>query len=334
MEIEENSDSQSSEGDPELDIFPLSEIQAHTDSVCSVAWHPLQAEIYASGGIDDIAFIYKADEVKELTGHTDSIIAVQFSPCGEYLAISSMDGNTSVFLVSNYELISKFIGPTEEIISLHWHPRVLSLMVLSADLSLWVWHLRKTSPVAIIYGHPLSIAKFAPIGRFIYAGGSDGSFKVWDMKAENFDTNPPYLTISPKEIHTDEVICIDLHETGVGLTGSKDGSVGLVNINSKRVLGKIQVSEESIESVLFCKEMLWFLVGSMSGDLKIYECDTMSPRCQIKIDCGIVRAIWDKFNVFLAGTDGQIQCIDGRTGELLKKYKGCRETILDLDVKQ
>jgi angio-associated migratory cell protein len=193
-------DSSSSSSSTTPKLYPLAEIQAHNDSVCSVSFSPLSPEIYASGGIDDQAFLFLNSEAKDLPGHSDSIISVSFSSCGEYLAVASMDSSVSVWNAANGDLISRFTGPTEEVLSLSWHPRLPSICVLSNDCSLWIWHMRKNSPVAVIYGHPLNLAFFAPLGRFIYAAGKDGGLKVWDLKAENFDSSPPYLTVAGRDL--------------------------------------------------------------------------------------------------------------------------------------
>jgi ribosome assembly protein SQT1 len=334
MEIDQSDHSKSESSEDEEGIYPISEIQSHNDSVCSVSWHPTSSEIFASGGVDDTGFLYRQDSVKELSGHTDSVISVQFSPCGEYLALGSMDGNVSVFLVSTSEQVAKYSGPTEEVLSLSWHPRVLSLLVLSSDLSMWIWHLKKPSPVAVMYGHPLNLAKFAPTGRFIYAGGSDGSVKVWDMKSEGFQNSPPFYTAQQGSLHNDEVISVDMHESGIVVSGAKDGSIGLTNPGSGKVLGKISLGSESVEAVQFCLEMVWFLAASVDGDLKVFDCDTLSPRVHVQLGKAIVKSIWRKFHIFVCGTEGLLECLDGRSGEKLFSYKGCSETYLDLDVNQ
>ena len=154
------------------------------------------------------------------------------------------------------------------------------------------------------------------------------------MKAENFELIPHYCTIQGKDFHTDEVISIDMNSGGVVLSCSKDGFVGLINTNSKKVIGKLQISEDSIETVEFCKEMTWFLVASMSGDLRVYECDNMSARTQISLGYGIVKALWAGMEIYACGTEGCLECYDGRNGERLRKYVGSQETLLDIDVKQ
>jgi WD40 repeat protein len=335
MELEEDEEIKDISSEDSLtSIYPVSEIQAHTDSVCTVNFHPTSPDTYASGGVDDTGFLYIGQDIKILSGHTDSIVVVVFSNCGEYLAVGSMDGNVSVWGTQNGDSISRFQGPTEEVLSVSWHPKLPSICVLSSDASVWVWHMRKNSPVAVIYGHPLNTAKFGPVGRYIYAGGKDGSVKVWDMKTENFESSPPCCTIQGKDLHTDEVICIDMHANGVIVSGSKDGYISLVNINSKKVIWKIQICEESIESVEFCKDMMWFLVGTMNGDLRVYECDNLSSRFHVQIGTGVVKAVWVRMEIYVCGLEGFLECFDGRDGERIKKYLGSQETILDFDIKQ
>ena len=334
MELDEEEVKDSSSEESISTIYPFSEIQAHSDSVCSVHFHPTLPDMYASGGIDDMAYLYSGSEVKDLTGHTDSIICVAFSTCGEFLAVGSMDGWVSIWNTQNGDSIARYQGPTEEILSISWHPRLPSILVLSADLSMWVWHMRKNSPVAVIYGHPLNVAKFGPAGRYIYAGAKDGGVKAWDMKSEAFEANPPLCSIQGKDLHTDEVISIDMNQCGIILSGSKDGSVGVVNMNSRKVLGKLNVSEDSVETVEFCKDMNWFLVATMAGELKVYELDNLAPRSQVQVGLGIVKAMWSAMEIYVCGVEGMLECYDGRSGERLRKYAGAQETLLDMDVKQ
>jgi ribosome assembly protein SQT1 len=46
-----------SEEEDEFAHGPLFELQVHSDSVCSVAIHPTNPEIMASGGVDDKAYL-------------------------------------------------------------------------------------------------------------------------------------------------------------------------------------------------------------------------------------------------------------------------------------
>ena len=119
---------------PSIGLF--SEIQVHSESVRSVHFHPSLPGVYASGGADYMAYLCTGSEAKGLPGHTASIVCVVFSPCGEFLAVGSLDGSVSIWNAQNGESITRYQGPTEEILSICWHPRLPSILALSADPSL------------------------------------------------------------------------------------------------------------------------------------------------------------------------------------------------------
>jgi WD40 repeat protein len=125
-----------------------------------------------------------------------------------------------------------------------------------------------------------------------------------------------------------------MNEQGMIVTGGKDGSVGLVNTNSKKVIAKIKVGEESVESVAFCKEMNWFVAGNMAGEVRVYEVDSLAARCVIQAGAGVVKCLWSGFEVFVGGLGGMLAGFDGRSGVLLRKLSGPSDTVLDFDVKQ
>ena len=104
--------------------FPQLELDMHTDSVCTVALHPTQPDIFATGGMDDKAFVIKGEEVFELAAHSDTVAVVKFSHAGEFLAVGSMDGTVSVWSLNSLtEPLKKLEGPDQEILALDWHPR-------------------------------------------------------------------------------------------------------------------------------------------------------------------------------------------------------------------
>ena len=90
----------------------------HTDSIFCIAQHPLLPSIVATGGGDDIGYIFDASlpdgpvlpssyesnpqpkgereglkTIQKLDGHTDSVNAVAFTqPSGEYVVTAGLDG--------------------------------------------------------------------------------------------------------------------------------------------------------------------------------------------------------------------------------------------------
>lgn len=130
------SDTSSDNSDSLPQIVPISELDAHSDSVCAVAFHPTNPEIFATGGIDEKAFCFNGLEYRELTGHSDTIVQVKFSYDGEYLALASMDSTVTVWQVSSLdEPIAKLEGPSDEVLSIEWHPRGPVIAISAADMS-------------------------------------------------------------------------------------------------------------------------------------------------------------------------------------------------------
>jgi len=99
------------------------------DAIYGVAIHPEFQDIAATGGGDDRAFIWKistGERLFELTGHTDSIIAVAFSSTGKYLATGSMDGTAKIWESETGKLTATLEGPNEIIVpSLFPFPPIL-----------------------------------------------------------------------------------------------------------------------------------------------------------------------------------------------------------------
>ena len=64
----------------------------------------------------------------------------------------------------------------------------------------------------------------------------------------------------------------------------------------------------------------------------MYEIDNLSLRFSLELRGGVTKMICYENDIYVAGTDGLLSCIDVRTGEVLREYGGNTSTILDLDV--
>ncbi|CAK9811862.1 Coro7 [Anthophora plagiata] len=85
---------------------PKHTIKAHTDKIYLIKFHPLASDVLASASYDmtvkiwDLTFLssYETGAAKiTLTGHTDQIFSLAWSPCGQYLASTCKDGKLRVY---------------------------------------------------------------------------------------------------------------------------------------------------------------------------------------------------------------------------------------------
>jgi len=116
------------------------------------------------------------------------------------------------------------------------------------------------------------------------------------------------------------------------ITGGSDGTICTSIRNHNRVVNKISAFENAVEAIELCTIQPWFAAGSMSGDVKVYEIDNLSLRFSLELRGGVTKMICYENDIYVAGTDGLLSCIDVRTGEVLREYGGNTSTVLDLDV--
>src|ERR1700728_4637947 len=119
---------------------------SHTDSVFCVAQHPVHPSIVATGGGDDIAYIFDASlpdgpvlpssyesnpepkgereglkVIQKLDGHTDSVNAVAFTqPSGEYVVTAGLDGKLRAWRGDKTAYKWAFVAEAQEVQEINW----------------------------------------------------------------------------------------------------------------------------------------------------------------------------------------------------------------------
>ena len=164
------------EDDPETSIQlqndSIAHFDSHKDSIFSIAQHPNDPSIVATGGGDDTTYIWLSDPpsrplptsyetapsaereslqpLAKLAGHTDSINALTFTlPKGEYLLSGGLDGLLRAHITqSNY----KFLSSTQEVPEINFltpcpNPQYPNTIALGAsDGSVWVYTIDASDP--------------------------------------------------------------------------------------------------------------------------------------------------------------------------------------------
>ena len=221
------------ESDPE-DEGPETEIELqndssahfdlHTDSIFTIAQHPLDPSIIATGGGDDTTYAFSTDNfdhspllpksyesnpepgraslepLAKLTGHTDSVNALAFTlPNGEYLLSGGLDGHLRAYSTSDksYALVAEAqeLEKTDEInfISPCPHPSYRNTFAFGvSNGSVWVYTVDAAdteAPLQIIqtyflHGMSCTAGAWTPDGKMLATVSEDGSFYVWDVFGE------------------------------------------------------------------------------------------------------------------------------------------------------
>lgn len=164
----------------------------HRDSIYSIAQHPIHRELIATGGGDDVAYVFDStppekpvlpssyqsdpqvrerrslDALVRLEGHTDSVNAITFTlPRGEYLASGGLDGRLRLYRDTSGDGSGRswaFVAEAQEVKEINWlcpcpHPEHVNVIALGADDgSVWLYTINaddQASPLTITQAYYL-----------------------------------------------------------------------------------------------------------------------------------------------------------------------------------
>ncbi|VDO48025.1 unnamed protein product, partial [Onchocerca flexuosa] len=215
------------------------------------------------------------------------------------------------------------IDDCEELSWIQWHSSA-DILFAGGRNGIWMWlittnNVRQTkvyicdSPTTSIDG------KLLNDGKRLLSCYEDGSVKLWSLKDEK---SVSIVT------GAGSATCLDVHHSSpVAIIGDLMARCYLVNTETAKILRiftvveKVTASEVTIECVKFCpgKEP-WFVVGTNSGRLVIYDFNTSTLRHILKDDADpVVTCQWYMTNsnemyIISADYTGMIKMWDSRSG--------------------
>ena len=193
----------------------VAHFDSHSDSVFSIAQHPTNPSLIATGGGDDSTFIWSSDPpsrplpasfqsgpspgreslqpIARLTGHTDSVNTLTFTlPSGAYLLTGGLDGQLRAHATTSpdYPLIASASEvPEINFLSPCPNPAYPDTVALGAsDGSVWIYSVSATdkdAPLQVLQAYYMHTASctagaWTPDGNLLATISEDGSFYVWD----------------------------------------------------------------------------------------------------------------------------------------------------------
>ncbi|AFY30576.1 protein kinase [Calothrix sp. PCC 7507] len=157
---------------------------------------------------------------RTLTGHSNKICSVAFSPDGNTLASGSYDKTIKLWNLATGEQIRTLKGHSDTICSVVFSPNRITLVSGSYDETIKLWNLATGEQIRTLTGYynwGISV-DFSPDGNTLASGSRDKTIKLW-----NLATGEQIRTLTG---HSDEVISVAFSPDGKTLvSGSGDKTI-------------------------------------------------------------------------------------------------------------
>ncbi|KEQ78033.1 WD40 repeat-like protein [Aureobasidium namibiae CBS 147.97] len=198
----------------------IAHFDGHKDSIFCIAQHPTHPQLVATGGGDDVAYLWDCSPPQapvlpasyesnpqpverhgqepyvKLEGHSDSVNAIAFSlPDGKFVATAGLDGRLNIYQTPQQPQAepAKAFASAAEVEEINWlsacpNPTYPNTFALGAnDGSVWVYTLNEQDGTLTIvqafYLHQASCTAGAwtPDGKLLCTVSEDASLHVWDV---------------------------------------------------------------------------------------------------------------------------------------------------------
>lgn len=197
--------------------------------------------------------------VRGLSGHTDVIGRISWSPDGRLLASASRDRTLRIWNPQTGQVKHVLDGHKGWVIDLDWSPDAKRIVTCADDRSLRIWDVDKGKLLHTMLGHDDTVKSVAwsPDGSIIASGSEDKTIRFWDG-----DTGSPLQTLQG---HAGSVLSLAWSPDGQKLvSGSEDTMIRLWSAKTGKTLRIFKGHSKAVYSVCWSPD--GELLASSSND--------------------------------------------------------------------
>jgi WD40 repeat protein len=260
-------------------------IQIHTAQVHGVAMGK-SSEVIATASWDQTVKIFnlKANEVVRtfnMIPHSNQnelrgLYSIAFAKtCDELIGCTSSDKSTYLWNHESGELKHRFVGHTDEVNDIDFHPTQQIMVTASDDCNAIVWDIQEGIKLRTLDKHFKAVYGCSYLGHqnpFLLATGSfDQHVRIFDMRDKS--------EAAVFKEHSDDIIGLGYcsHKQLLA-TGSDDGTICIWDARMWRLARKINSNEvgqrhSEVKRVAFSPNGSMLAAATSSGNVLVYDAD-------------------------------------------------------------
>jgi WD40 repeat protein len=209
------------------------------------------------------------DSVLTLTGHTNDVLSVAYSPDGSQIASGSVDRTIKIWDSSTVTEIRTLIGHTSIVYSVSYSPDGRQIASGGYDNNIKIWDSSTGEEIRTLTGHTDDVYSLAysPDGSQIASGSVDRTIKIWDAT-----TGEEIRTLTG---HTSYVSSVSYSPDGSRIaSGSGDRTIKIWDASTGEEIRTLTGHTRHVKSIAYSPDGSQIVSGSTDHTIKIWDVDT------------------------------------------------------------
>ncbi|MFM6669825.1 MAG: eIF2A-related protein, partial [Dolichospermum sp.] len=259
--------------------------------------------------------------LQTLTGHSNRIRSVAYSPDGQTLASGSVDDTIKLWDVKTGNLLQTLSDHSSSVCSVAYSPDGQTLASGSDDKTIKLWDVKTGNLLQTLSGHShwVRSVAYSPDGQTLASGSWDNTIKLWNVKTGNL-----LQTLSG---HSYSVWLVAYSPDGQTLaSGGWDNTIKLWNVKTGNLLQTLSGHSYSVSSVAYSPDGQTLASGGGRDEtIKLWDVKTGNLLQTLTGHSSWVFSVAyspDGQTLASGGGDKTIKLWNVKTGKLLQTFKG------------